>query len=375
MKVYHICSYFYNSIFHNLMKSQLDAGIEARLFYYSTRKSQKLPKYDLSYLDVYNSDMRLRTPLTSTLRINNAAENFLQLYGRLISNYDIIHAHTLFADGYIAYMANMRYGIPYIAAVNNSDMNGWFYWKLPWEAKRLPSIISNANKIEFVSCAYKEKLSAKLPEPYKSSLNNKSMIMPFGIDDFWFCNRIAGNKSFNANRLRLIQAGDISVNKNQITAAKAILELKKKGLDIEYTVVGKKMDDRTANTLKKMGVKILPYCGKEELLHLYRENDIFIMASVHETFGLVYGEALTQGLPLIYTRGEGFDKQFDDGEVGYSVDCTSTREIQKRIIQIRDNYEAISRRAVEKSEKFNWAGITEAYKKMYNEIITANLRY
>ena len=29
------------------------------------------------------------------------------------------------------------------------------------------------------------------------------------------------------------------------------------------------------------------------------------MPSKHETFGLVYAEAMTQGLPVIYTKNEG----------------------------------------------------------------------
>ena len=42
----------------------------------------------------------------------------------------------------------------------------------------------------------------------------------------------------------------------------------------------------------------------------------FCLPSHAETFGLVYVEAMSQGLPIIY-EGQGFDKQFQDGE----VDC------------------------------------------------------
>ena len=38
---------------------------------------------------------------------------------------------------------------------------------------------------------------------------------------------------------------------------------------------------------------------------IYRENDIYVMPSIIETFGLVYAEAMSQGLPVIYTRGQG----------------------------------------------------------------------
>ena len=56
------------------------------------------------------------------------------------------------------------------------------------------------------------------------------------------------------------------------------------------------------------------------------------MLSIMETFGLVYAEAMSQGLPIIYTKGQGFDEQFDEGKVGYHADCFNIEEIVKRII-------------------------------------------
>ena len=42
------------------------------------------------------------------------------------------------------------------------------------------------------------------------------------------------------------------------------------------------------------------------------------MPSITETFGLVYGEALSQGLLIIYTKGQGFDGQIKEKLAGYS---------------------------------------------------------
>jgi len=56
------------------------------------------------------------------------------------------------------------------------------------------------------------------------------------------------------------------------------------------------------------------------------------MPSITETFGLVYAEALSQGLPVLYTRGQGFDRQFEEGEVGYAVDCFDDRMHKKQLL-------------------------------------------
>ena len=46
---------------------------------------------------------------------------------------------------------------------------------------------------------------------------------------------------------------------------------------------------------------------KKTLKNLYRENDMFVMPSKNETFGLVYIEALLQGLPILYAKNEGIE--------------------------------------------------------------------
>lgn len=56
---------------------------------------------------------------------------------------------------------------------------------------------------------------------------------------------------------------------------------------------------------------ILKYYGrvndKDKLLSIYRVHQVIEMASKHQTFGLVFIEALLQVLLILYTRNEGFD--------------------------------------------------------------------
>ncbi len=49
------------------------------------------------------------------------------------------------------------------------------------------------------------------------------------------------------------------------------------------------------------------------------------MPSRAETFGLVYVEALLNGLPILYTKNEGIDEMYDN--VGEAVDSFGPIEI------------------------------------------------
>lgn len=58
------------------------------------------------------------------------------------------------------------------------------------------------------------------------------------------------------------------------------------------------------------------------------------MPSFTESFGLVYAEAMSQGLPVIYSKGQGFDGQFAEGVVGYHVDAHDPEELCENIIKM-----------------------------------------
>ncbi len=91
------------------------------------------------------------------------------------------------------------------------------------------------------------------------------------------------------------------------------------------------------------------------------------MPSITETFGLVYAEAMSQGLPVIYSKGQGFDQQFDNGQVGYAVNCFDINEISCRIQDILSNYNSISSNCLKNVSKFNWKKIIGDYVILYSK--------
>ena len=124
--------------------------------------------------------------------------------------------------------------------------------------------------------------------------------------------------------IRLLYVGTLVPRKKALTVAKAVEIMNRNGMHIQLTVVGKPIDMDILNALKcSPDVIYHAACPKEELIRFYRENDIFVMPSRDETFGLVYAEAMSQGLPVIYGVGEGFDGQFPDGTVGFPAEPDS----------------------------------------------------
>ena len=230
-------------------------------------------------------------------------------------------------------------------------------------------ILKDANQVVFLSEPYKDLVIERyVPESLKEEISNRVTILPNGIDKFWFDNIGVPKEEPKLPCIRLLQVGDINKNKNIETTVKAVDLLIEKGYLVELNVVGKVKDEDIFNKIKDLEyVNYLGYKSKQELLTIYRENDIFVLPSIHETFGLVYAEAMSQGLPVIYTRGQGFDKQFEDGEVGYVVYYSDFADITLKIEETISNYRSITKNVIESVHKFSWDNIVLRYIYLYKQ--------
>jgi glycosyltransferase involved in cell wall biosynthesis len=368
MNILHINSYYITGRFYkNLFQKQLNKNLELDVFVPVPTKN----KYSLSS----NETNTLISPNHAKYDRYNFFLKHKKIYCDLIKNYQIgkfklIHAHSLFSNGYVALKIKQNYGIPYIVAVRNTDVNFFFRYMLHLRTLGF-KIMSEADRIVFISEPYKQYvLDRFVPKKKLDDILNKIDIIPNGIDDFWFKNKISILPHKKFKHIKLLFVGTINKNKNILTTIKAIECLKKKGLDIIFTIVGSIEDQNIfKKIMKNTYIIYLEPMGQEKLLDIYRENDIFVMPSKRETFGLVYAEAMSQGLPVIYTRGQGFDLRFEEGEVGYSVFHNSHIEISKKIEMIIENYQRISERCVNNIEKFDWEIISDKYVELYKKIV------
>ncbi|MGO4694201.1 glycosyltransferase family 4 protein [Paenibacillus sp. 2TAB26] len=363
MKVLHINSnYLYTTLHEKLIESLSESSITNNV-YMPNHGGIKfvIPPKDYVYHPVcFNKSDRYFYNYKQKKIFNNINKIFDT------SSYDLIHSHTLFTDGYIAYNLYKKYGVPYIVAVRNTDVNSFFKKRILLRKKGL-EILNNAAKIIFISKAYQDIVFDNyVPIVYKKNLLEKSIIIPNGIDSFWLKKQSAPREQNSTTALNLIFAGRIDKNKNIRTTIKACELLINKGLDISFTVVGRIEDSNEFNYFSRYNfVRYLPQQPKEKLIDLYKSNDIFVMPSKTETFGLVYAEAMSQGLPVIYTKGEGFDGQFEDGFIGYRVDWFNAMEIADRILDIMKNYNELSENCIKSCVKYDWDLIVEKYKNIY----------
>jgi glycosyltransferase involved in cell wall biosynthesis len=93
------------------------------------------------------------------------------------------------------------------------------------------------------------------------------------------------------------------------------------------------------------------------------------MPSFHETFGLTYIEALSQGLPVVHSRGQGVDGFFSAGTVASAVDPSVPRAIADGIREVVARLPSVRRVCRYEARRFAWQHIGNTYRDVYRSIL------
>ena len=365
----HICTdYIWNELYYELI-SRLQANIDNIVYVpinvnKNFKDKDRHEQYTVIKSYIYNQTDRLffRKKEKKIFKDINEKLDFAEI--------NMIHAHTLFSAGYIAYKLKQKYNIEYIVAVRNTDVNTFFKYRKTLRKIGI-KILQNASKIIFISENHKNTMFEKyIPKKITQELLNKTEVIYNGINKFWLDNKNQNVKNLEDKKLKLIQVGRLNKTKNCKTTIKVCKQLKKRGYDVVLNIVGQGKEEKNLKKMVKNDDYIIfnGQLEKEKLVELERKSDIFILPSKYETFGLVYAEALTQKLPVIYTRNQGFDGIFPEGKIGYSVRYNSVKEIIEKIEKIIKNYSEIVENTENVSEIFDWDLIAEKYKRIYAEI-------
>jgi len=367
MKILHINSYyakgkFYKNLYDNQDINRVDIDV-----YVPTHYSFNDNGFDYGHYTLISKNHNRFDRVFFYLKHYKILKDITSKYK--INDYSIIHAHSLFSNGYIAMRLFKKFKIPYIVAVRNTDVNV-FFKKLIYLRSLGIEILRNASKIIFLSHSYKEFVLDKyIPSDLRRYISEKSVVIPNGVDKFWVENIGKPKKINKEETIKILQVGDINKNKNLLTTAKAISELIQEGFSMELNVVGKIVDKRIYNQITNYQfVSYLGYKSKEDLLKIYNDSHIFVLPSIYETFGLVYAEAMSQGLPIIYSKGQGFDGQFENGKVGFATESLSVTDLKANITDAIKKYTVLSEECILSVYKFEWDNISNSYFSIYEDI-------
>lgn len=371
----HLCSaYVSSNLYCELIESLNKIGIEQIVYipikkqeHYNEKINNNLRNTNFIYSKTFNNFDRIYY----FRKINKILEDIKNKV--VFDDIDLIHAHTLFSMGGIALKLKRERNIDYIIAVRSTDVNLFFKYIFYLRGIGI-QIMKEAKKVIFISPAYKEfVINRYIPCELRDYINQKSIIVPNGADSFWLQNKYTKSKNKNIKEITLIYVGSFLKRKNIHISIAVASKLKTLGYKIKLLIVGGGGgDEYKIRKLAKKNENIIEIYDrieeKEKLLSMYRKSDIFIMPSYNETFGLVYIEAMSQGLPIIYTKGQGIYGYFKDGKVGYSINPKDISDIVRKIEMIIHNYNKISKNCYNLVDNFSWDKIAKIYHNIYTSV-------
>ncbi|QCH28055.1 glycosyltransferase [Clostridium tyrobutyricum] len=228
--------------------------------------------------------------------------------------FNIIHSNVALPDGYGAMIINKKYNVPHIVTVHGQD----FQNTINRNSKCKSSVFKVLNSVDRI-ITVSRKLSALVK---KEKFYNKIDVVNNGIDRK-FINRNYIENKFNG-KIKILSVSNLKKAKGIHINLEAINQLKNKYSNIQYDIIGEgEFEYKLKNLVKNLKLEnIVNFLGKKshnEVISCMSNYNIFSLPSYNEGFGMVYIEAMSQGIPVIGVKGEGIEDVIENGYNGFLV--------------------------------------------------------
>lgn len=369
--ILHINSYYIDNKLYSVLYKRLDSRCRQRIFV-----PIKMNRSEENRIELTNGEFFFSKIIKPVYKYNYWGKIrclFRELeHLKLFENTDFVHAHNLFNDGAVAYRLKKRYNIEYVVTIRLTDTE--LQYKYMYQRRAyIHKVLKNAKRIIFISEQSKDSLVRRLPKKVTRNIENKFSLVPNGIDDFWI-NNIASKKELDhTSPFKLLFVGRIIPLKNIELILEACRIVNEKGdFKVALSIVGGESPDQEEyyKTFLKQLQKydFVEYLNKisdkTELRDIYRGADAFVLPSKAELFGLVYLEALSQGLPVIYSKNSGISSYLANSNVGVKLKVTDAVALSEAINEVYSNYDTyvIPQEFI---ESFDWGNISEDLYQLY----------
>src|SRR5690606_18059477 len=223
-----------------------------------------------------------------------------------------------------------------VVTIRNTDLNLFLKYRM-FDRKFGRFILKDAKKIILITKIYQHRmLQDRRLSKVRNCLVKNSVVIPNGVDPYWIENRVVRERTISdKNHVNLLYIGKFTKGKNVANLIDAVNILNRSSQSLQYNLKlvgggGNDVERIRKKAKHSSNVEILGQINdRNRLKIIFKNTEIFTMPSRSETFGLVYIESLLQGIPVVYTAGEGIDGFYNDFNIGEKVIDTNATEIAR----------------------------------------------
>jgi glycosyltransferase involved in cell wall biosynthesis len=300
----------------------------------------------------------------------NAAIRRFRLHS--VKHYDLEHFFFALPTGLLRLMPGPGRAIPSVISLRGSDVPG--YDPFNKNVDFIHSIIKPLTRSLWSGADSVVALSGALADlARKTHPDVDYSVIPNGIDEVHFSPPAARQP---ASRLRLVTVARLLERKG----IQVILEAcaNPEPLPIELTIIGTgQYQDRLQSLVMELGigdrVRFAGYISNQELPGHYRTVDAFILPSETESFGLVFAEAMSCGLPILASNVGGIPEIVRHGVDGLLCPPARPDLLRRNIESLINDRQAQERMGKSGRQRildyFTWSRTAKEYLRIYDTLL------
>lgn len=280
---------------------------------------------------------------------------------------DIVHIHSALDAGISYSLSKVK--LPYVITEHSSKYARNMLNST--QKKYLPKAFNGADVVICVGEGLKKSIS-------KYSKSEKIKIIP-NLVKMPNVNFIKEESNLEDKKIRLFSLGFLTHNKGMDLIIEAYNLGKDKLKDIQIFIGGSGSEfDNLKNLIIKYKLEdniiLLGELNREEVAKNMKECDAFILSSRHETFGIVFIEAMYYGKPVIASKTGGIET-FIDEKCGILVESGNVNEIKNAMINMKENYYKYDNEFIKDfcRENFSEEVIANKLINLYRKVISENV--
>lgn len=248
---------------------------------------------------------------------------------------DVIHAQTEFGVGIFAHICSNNLHIPLVSTYHTTYEDYTHYVNfmnsntVDMVAKKAVAHLSKLygdSSLEVIAPSRKTK-DMLMGYKVRSQIN----VIPTGLELFKFKPesddasmrmKIRSEYGFRDTDTVIIFVGRIAEEKALDIVINGFDQVRKDGMDVKFLVIGSgPQEDMYKKQAEDLGLEgTVVFAGRKEsdiVPEYYRACDAFVSASLTETQGMTFIEALASGLPVFARKDEVLEDLVDEGSTGY----------------------------------------------------------
>ena len=282
---------------------------------------------------------------------------------KMFGNIDLIHAHVSHPGGYLAGLLSAETGVPYVLTEHWGQFPGPLLNGRP--RPEIEAAMKGARAVLAVSHPAAEKI--------KAFGYRRVRVIPNLVAENYFVPRPP-----SAGVFQFFSMGGIKFQKGFDVLLRAIAHWSPRPDEVEFIIGGEGEQKQEYQILaESLGIAgLIRWVGaipRAEAPSYFQNCHAFVLPSRHESFGVVFAEAIACGRPIIATSSGGPEDIVNEIN-GLLVPVGDVAALVTAMKSVRDNYQRYDAAAIREDfmKRFSRPAVVAQIRDLYAEVLERN---